>query len=215
MFSHRSFLVMVKLGGVMVTLFAVSSSYAQSPTTPTVSADPATIDAIWQKASSKYDKQRAALLKQVDAGELEGPFRADWESLQKYEVPEWYKDAKFGMFIHWGAYSVPAYGNEWYPRNMYLTGSDTPNYTPEDFRFTMKGDALYVIGLAWPTSGEAVIHSLVDMVGSQPIHSVALLDSDAKLQFNLRADGLHVQLPVQPAGKYAYVIRVTFEHSAH
>ena len=55
---------------------------------------------------------------------MQGPFRPDWESLQKYEVPEWYKDAKFGIFIHWGAYSVPAFGNEWYPRNMYRDGSE-------------------------------------------------------------------------------------------
>ena len=39
-------------------------------------------------------------------------------------LPEWYKDAKFGIFIHWGVYSVPAYGSEWYPREMYIQGSD-------------------------------------------------------------------------------------------
>jgi len=38
-------------------------------------------------------------------------------------VPEWYKDAKFGIFIHWGVYSVPGFGSEWYPRNMYLQDS--------------------------------------------------------------------------------------------
>jgi len=36
-----------------------------------------------------------------------------------YEVPEWFKDAKFGIFIHWGLYSVPAAGSEWYPKHMY------------------------------------------------------------------------------------------------
>ena len=35
-------------------------------------------------------------------------------------MPDWYLDAKFGIFIHWGVYAVPAFGNEWYPRNMYL-----------------------------------------------------------------------------------------------
>ena len=548
MFLHRSLLAMGKLGAILATLYAASNLYAQSPTAPTVATDPATIDAIWQKASSKYDNQRAALLKEVDAGDSGGPFRADWESLRSYEVPEWYKDAKFGIFIHWGAYSVPAYGNEWYPRNMYSSGSDeykhhtatygtqdkfgykdflpmfkaehfdpsawaelfkkagakyvipvaehhdgfamydsalsdwtavkmgphrdttgelakavraaglhfglsshrvehnfflgvgrsipsdvndpqyaafygpahtwlnnkwgTPldgdftyaspawaddwlargaelvqkyhpdiiyfdwwigqasirqnltrfaafyynsslkygdhvgvinykdyamqehsgvldvergqlgdtrplywqtdtsvgnkswgyirddtfkspefvvhqlidivskngnlllnigprsdgtipdevqrvllgvgawlsvngeaiygtrpwrvygegptkvtagsfhdtdptTYTPEDFRFTMKGDALYVIGLAWPTSGEAVIHSLTQTTGSERIQSVALLGSDAKVQFTQRADGLHVQVPAQSTGKYAYAIRVTFEHSTH
>jgi alpha-L-fucosidase len=55
-------------------------------------------------------------------GESTGPpakFEPTWESLKRYTVPEWYKDAKFGIFIHWGVYSVPAFGNEWYPRNMY------------------------------------------------------------------------------------------------
>ncbi len=50
----------------------------------------------------------------------DGPFAATWESLESYTVPEWYLDAKFGIFIHWGVYAVPAFGNEWYPRNMYL-----------------------------------------------------------------------------------------------
>jgi alpha-L-fucosidase len=35
-------------------------------------------------------------------------------------VPAWFRDAKFGIFVHWGPYSVPAFGNEWYSRNMYL-----------------------------------------------------------------------------------------------
>lgn len=50
-------------------------------------------------------------------------FMPTWESLKKYEVPQWYKDAKFGIFIHWGVYSVPSFGNEWYSRNMYVQGS--------------------------------------------------------------------------------------------
>jgi alpha-L-fucosidase len=54
------------------------------------------------------------------------PYEATWESLKTYTVPEWYQDAKFGIFIHWGVYSVPAFANEWYPRNMYLQG--TPEF---------------------------------------------------------------------------------------
>ncbi len=52
-----------------------------------------------------------------------GPFEADWDSLRQYRVPSWYEDGKFGIFIHWGVYSVPAFGNEWYPREMYQEGS--------------------------------------------------------------------------------------------
>jgi alpha-L-fucosidase len=47
------------------------------------------------------------------------PYQANWESLSKYQCPEWFRDAKFGIFIHWGVYSVPAFGSEWYPRWMY------------------------------------------------------------------------------------------------
>ncbi len=42
-----------------------------------------------------------------------------WESLTSHEVPEWLYDAKFGIYAHWGIYSVPAYGSEWYGRLMY------------------------------------------------------------------------------------------------
>ena len=53
----------------------------------------------------------------------EKKFEPTWESLQQYEIPAWYADGKFGIFIHWGAYAVPAFANEWYPRNMYIQGS--------------------------------------------------------------------------------------------
>ena len=49
-----------------------------------------------------------------------GPYEATWKSLeQNYRIPQWFKDAKFGIFIHWGVYSVPAAGSEWYPKHMY------------------------------------------------------------------------------------------------
>ena len=51
-------------------------------------------------------------------------YQATWESLKKYNTPEWFRDAKFGIFIHWGVYSVPAFGSEWYPRQMYQQGTD-------------------------------------------------------------------------------------------
>ena len=51
-----------------------------------------------------------------------GPFDDTWESLRGYQPPRWFADGKFGIFIHWGVYSVPAFGNEWYARNMYRVG---------------------------------------------------------------------------------------------
>jgi alpha-L-fucosidase len=93
-------------------------------TAPSAAQDPLTIDRAWQKASAKYDAPRTAILEDVDRVNAAGPYRPEWESLQNYNVPDWYKDAKFGIFIHWGVYSVPAFASEWYPRVMYIEGSD-------------------------------------------------------------------------------------------
>src|SRR5213592_322004 len=62
---------------------------------------------------------RTARLAEIDTVAKRGPFTPSWESLEGFKVPQWYVDGKFGIFIHWGVYSVPAFGNEWYPRNMY------------------------------------------------------------------------------------------------
>ena len=49
-----------------------------------------------------------------------GPIEATWESLQQnYRVPRWFYGAKFGLFLHWGVYAVPAHHNEWYEKHMY------------------------------------------------------------------------------------------------
>ena len=65
-----------------------------------------------------------AKLAQIDKVVASGPFRDTWDSLSGFKTPAWYQDGKFGIFIHWGVYSVPAFGNEWYPRNMYRQGSN-------------------------------------------------------------------------------------------
>ena len=50
-----------------------------------------------------------------------GPFAPTWESLETYEVPEWFRDAKFGIFMHWSVNSVAPGGNDgWYGRQMYM-----------------------------------------------------------------------------------------------
>lgn len=57
----------------------------------------------------------------------DGPFEPTWESLRNYECPEWFRDAKFGIWSHWGPQSVPMYG-DWYARHMYIEGSDQYYY---------------------------------------------------------------------------------------
>jgi alpha-L-fucosidase len=120
-----------------VFFFSASSLAGASSNTPTASANPQVIDEVWRQASSKYDSERKAILNEVDSTIQQGPFRAEWQSLQKYDVPDWYRDAKFGIFIHWGVYSVPAFGDEWYPRTMYIEGSEEykhhiATYGPQD-----------------------------------------------------------------------------------
>ena len=58
----------------------------------------------------------------------EKPYQPEWESFQKYEVPAWFKDAKFGIYFHWGPYSVPAYETEWYSHWMYVEGNKINTY---------------------------------------------------------------------------------------
>jgi alpha-L-fucosidase len=64
----------------------------------------------------------------ADLNKKAAKFEPTWDSLKKYEVPQWNQDAKFGIFIHWGVYAVPAAGSEWYPRNMYNKDSNLFEY---------------------------------------------------------------------------------------
>ncbi|MDX1283555.1 MAG: alpha-L-fucosidase, partial [Draconibacterium sp.] len=55
-------------------------------------------------------------------------YKADWESLKKHKTPDWFLDAKFGIYCHWGPYSVPAYKTEWYSHYMYTKGHPIKKY---------------------------------------------------------------------------------------
>ncbi len=59
----------------------------------------------------------------IDKVNENGKYKADWSSLSQHKVPEWYMHDKLGVFIHWGVYSVPAFGCEWYSRGMYEKGT--------------------------------------------------------------------------------------------
>ncbi|HKW83251.1 MAG TPA: alpha-L-fucosidase, partial [Burkholderiaceae bacterium] len=109
-------------------LFAARGRAQQTP-----APDEAAIDEIWQQANRKYDGARAKLVQTVDRQAASGPFRPDWTSLKGYRAPAWYENAKFGIFIHWGLYSVPAFANEWYSRNMYQPGSREQKHHAETY----------------------------------------------------------------------------------
>lgn len=92
---------------------------------------------------SSLDRRTMLRLMSVSGAAAAGLFRAGtamatvgpssysptWSSVDQHPpAAEWFQDAKFGIYYHWGVYSVPAYGNEWYPRNMYISGSNENNH---------------------------------------------------------------------------------------
>jgi len=80
-------------------------------------------------------------------------FKPEWDSIRKHEVPAWFEDAKFGMFVHWGLYSVPAWATplgelgeidfdvwfrsnpyaEWYLNSLRIEGSPTHEHHVETY----------------------------------------------------------------------------------
>ncbi len=80
------------------------------------------VDLKWE--SPETHRKVSKKVAEVESVIRKGPFKEDWESLKRYQAPDWFRDAKFGIFIHWGLYSVPGYANEWYSRNMYQQGDD-------------------------------------------------------------------------------------------
>src|SRR4051795_62025 len=66
----------------------------------------------------KLEPMRSILLVLI-GGAAALAYDPNWDSLKRHPVPEWLQDAKFGIYAHWGVYSVPAFGNEWYAKRMY------------------------------------------------------------------------------------------------
>ncbi|UEG55007.1 alpha-L-fucosidase [Mucilaginibacter daejeonensis] len=76
-------------------------------------------------SSAYFSKSYAGQL--LKAPYAAGPFQPTWDSLGKYQVPDWFRDAKFGMWAHWGPQCEPEYG-DWYAREMYMEGGDKYKY---------------------------------------------------------------------------------------
>jgi alpha-L-fucosidase len=195
----------MRKNALLLLLAAVGAS-AQTP-----NAD----DVVWEKSVQKFDQQRAGLLQEVDKEGKAGPFQPTWESLKAYQVPEWYQDAKFGIFIHWGVYSVPAFGNEWYPREMYQQGSEVfrhhvatygpqskfgykdfiPLFKAEKFDAAAwadlfrKSGAKYVIPVAEHHDGFAMYDS--DLTDWSAAKMGPRRDPAGELEKTVRAQGMH------------------------
>jgi alpha-L-fucosidase len=89
--------------------------------------------------------------------------------------------------------------------------ASTKPYTGQDIRFTMRGDTLYAVALAWPENGKLTIKSLA--TGSPytkaEIRSVRLLGSPAKLTWKRGPEGMTIQLPAQKPGDYAFAFKIS------
>lgn len=186
-------------------------------------------DVVWEKANHKFDEKRNSLLQDVDKEGQSGPFQPTWESLKTYKIPDWYQDAKFGIFLHWGVYSVPAFGNEWYPREMYLQGSKIfqhhvatygpqskfgykdfiPNFKAQNFSakewaaLFRKSGAKYVIPVAEHHDGFAMYNSdLSDWCAAKmgPHRDVV-----GELEKAVRAEGLHFGASSHRAEHYFFL----------
>ena len=69
-----------------------------------------------------------------------GRFQPTVESLKTYQTPDWFRDAKFGIWAHWGPQAVPRQG-DWYARFMYVPGHPHYDASPQDLRPSVRSSA--------------------------------------------------------------------------
>ena len=107
---------------VGATLWLAAPSRGASPgPMPVEETDLIKASPTWPSARVPSDTPAmvAAALKDIPAPPA-GPFGESWESIaENYRDPEWFRDGKFGIMMHWGIFSVPAHASEWYVRYMY------------------------------------------------------------------------------------------------
>ncbi|MBC2664218.1 alpha-L-fucosidase [Novosphingobium flavum] len=168
---------------------------------------------------ANYSAAVADRLQTVRKGIAHGPFRPDWDNLRRgYRTPDWFRDAKFGIFIHWGVYSVPAFANEWYSRNMYVPGNPAyqhhlaiygpqaqfgykdfiPRFTAAKFdpaawiRLFQEAGARYVVPVAEHCDGFAMYSS--DLTGWDAADMGPRRDTTGEIARAARAAGMHFGL---------------------
>ncbi len=117
--THPSILRGFLTTALSTIAFLAPTSAQEIPPDPNAPAAPPAARA--NRGSPRGPNREIAAQAAAAGPELKGgPVRPTWESLKEnYRVPEWFKDAKFGIFLHWGLYAVPAHGSEWYVQHMY------------------------------------------------------------------------------------------------
>jgi alpha-L-fucosidase len=120
-FTRRKFLQSSTLaaGAGLTAPLWLSRARAAAPVEETSVLTPPNGPAVPGQWTRDTPELVAAALKDLPAMPA-GPFQESWDSIQQnYKDPAWFRDGKFGIMMHWGIYSVPAHGSEWYVRYMY------------------------------------------------------------------------------------------------
>jgi alpha-L-fucosidase len=86
----------------------------------------ASVPAVW------LAQHAAAFFSGDDLQIADGPFQPNWDSLEQYKTPDWYRNAKFGIWAHWGPQCEPEFG-DWYAREMYMEGNGKYKYHVEKY----------------------------------------------------------------------------------
>ena len=124
-----------------------------------------------------------------------GPFRPNWESLKAYRYPDWFRDAKFGIWAHWSPQCVPEQG-DWYARGMYVQGSSQYNYHVETYGHPSQ-------------FGYKDICNIWRAENWNPEELIRLYaKTGAILQWSRTPDGLTVNLPPNPPSSYAWALKI-------
>jgi alpha-L-fucosidase len=122
----------------MLAPLAYATAQAEVPPDPNAPAAGARPDRGGRRGGGGRGNANPAIAQRAAAAAPQlpgGPVQPTWDSLKaNYQVPTWWKDGKFGIFIHWGLYAVPAHGNEWYVQHMYAGMRDwhTQHFGPVD-----------------------------------------------------------------------------------
>ncbi len=123
---------------------------------------------------------------------------ASWNSLRNRITPVWFQDAKFGIYTHWGIYSVPACGpnGAWYPsrkrrRNTNITSK------PMDIP---------------PNSATKISLSCSEQLYDSEIESVRMLGSDEVLPWKMTRESLKIKAPTRRPCDHAYVFKIERKH---
>jgi alpha-L-fucosidase len=125
-----------------------------------------------------------------------GPFAPTWESLEKnYRTPTWFEDAKFGIFMHWGVFSVAAHHNEWYEKHMYAAEAEwhAAHFGPQE-KFGYKDLIPLFTAAKWDPAAWAALFRKSGarlVMGMAEHHDNFALWDSAVTPFNSRKMGPH------------------------